>query len=517
MRDDPITLRDLLHASARWYPEHEAVADGTIRYRYAGLADRVRRMATLLYRCGVRKGDRVALLCYPSAAHLVALFGAFELGAVPCALHLRESVATLAAVLERLGARALVYDGALAETAAALRRRVPLVSAAVRAVSEATPPAAQSGGGDPVIPADLDACEPLDDPVPLRGDDLAVIALSSGTTGLPKGIMHTHRTQYESARTGVPMVGAGPASAVVNVTSTAFIGWYNCTLPFIAAAGKVCYLAQWDPRRFLERLQAERATFAFLVPTMWRMLLGEDVDDFDLSALDRIACAGEPMDAATLARVRTRICPRVLNVYGATETGAWAGGTALLIDSDAAMARGASAGKPLPGSDIRVVRPGGGIEDVVPAGVEGEVLIRGPSVARDIWHQPDVARRVFDGPWWRSGDLGLLDEEGFLYLRGRVDDMIISGGINVLPAEIEAVLLAHPAVAECAVVGLEDPRWGQRIVAFVVARDAVSAADLQVHVRASDLAAYKHPREYRFVDGLPRGNTGKIARRALRT
>ena len=513
--EDDSTLRGMLHRSARWYPDHEAVVDGTCRLTYGGLLDRVRRMAGLLHSCGVRKGDRVALLTHPSTAHVVALFGAIELGAIPCALHVRESTGTLAAVLQRLAPRVLVYDGALESVATTLRAQVPLVSHAVRAVSELTSSPGASTA-DLCIPADLDRYEPERAPVPVAPDDAAIIILSSGTTGVPKGIVHTHRTQIASARSGVLMVGASPVSAVVNASSTAFVGWYNCTLPFLMAAGKVVLLPHWEPVRYLQQMQEERATFAFLVPTMWRMLLSHDVDRYDRSTLACAAYAGEPMDATTLRRIRERFCSRVMNVYGSTETGAWAGGTSMLIDNEAAMPRLDSVGKPLPGSDLRVIRPGGSADEVMPPGEEGEVIIRGASVSSTAWDQPEVARKRMEGPWWHSGDLGVLDAEGYLYLRGRVDDMIISGGINILPNEIEEILLSLPAVQDCAVIGVPDNRWGQRVVAFVVPHGAVTTGELAAHVQACGLSGYKHPREYRLVRELPRGNTGKVARRQLR-
>jgi acyl-CoA synthetase (AMP-forming)/AMP-acid ligase II len=516
MHDGDATLRSLLHRSAHWYPQHEAAVDGTARLTYARLLDRVQRMAKLLHDCGVRKGDRVALLTYPCVSHLIALFGAIELGAIPCALHVRESAATLTAVLRRLSPRVLVYDGALEALATTLRAQIRFITDAVRAVSEATPAEPASPGADPTIPADLDRYTLDFEPMPIAADDVAVIILSSGTTGIPKGVMHTHRTQTASASAGAHMVGARPGSAIVNASSTAFVGWYNCTLPFLGAAGKVAFQAHWDPREFLRRLQDERATFAFLVPTMWRMLLAQGVERYDLSTLECAAYAGEAMDATTLARLRERICRRVLNVYGATETGAWAGGTAMPIVDPAGETRLGSVGKPLAGSDLRIVRPGGTAQDVLPWGEEGEILIRGASVSGAIWDQPQVARARMEGPWWHSGDLGALDAEGFLYLHGRVDDMIISGGINILPNEIEEALRSHPAVADCAVVGVPDERWGQRVVGFIVARNVVTAEALDTHLQGSGVSSYKHPRDYRFVTELPRGNTGKVARSALR-
>lgn len=509
-------LRQIVHRAAHWYPTQTAVVDGIQELSYAELQDQVCRMAALLHSLGVRKGDRVALLMYPSVAHVVAFFGSIELGAIPCAFHLRESPELLAAVAERLSPRVLVYDAALDELAAELRLRVPLITGAVRAASAVSPPEKLESGSDPLIPRDLQHWEMDFEPMPIAEEETAAIVLSSGTTGVPKGIMHTHRGLIESARGGAQLWRINARSSIINLSTTAFIGWYNCTLPFLNACAKLVFLNQWDPELYLETCQREQTSVAFLVPTMWRMIMKQPVEDYDLSAIRLAGYAGEAIDAITLRAIQERICPDVLNMYGTTETGSCAGGTVLYAEDIVNERRLSSVGKPYINADLRVVRPGGTPEDELPPGEEGEVLIRGPSVARQVWEQPEVARQIFDGPWWRSGDMGVLDDERFLYLHGRVDDMIVSGGINMLPNEIEEAVMSHPSVIEVAVIGVPDEERGQRVVAVVATSDEVSPDELDAHVLSSGLSRYKRPREYEFVAELPRGNTGKLNRRILR-
>lgn len=517
MPDPDITLRDLIRRAAEKFPDSEAVVDSTRRYSYAGLLDHVQRMAKLLHSLGVRKGDRVALLMPPSAVHAVALFGTIELGAIPVALHVRESEAVLAALLERTAPRVLVYDGALAEMSHRLRQKASWVTAAVLAISGITPENAGSGANDPVIPRDLGNYVLDFEPMPLAPDDTAVIALSSGTTGLPKGVMHTHRTLVASARCGSGYMSAHARAISVNTFTTAFIGWYNCTLPFLYGASKIIYLSRWDPQEFLQTIEREKVTVCFLVPTMWRMLLREAAGkDYDLSSLERIGYAGEPMDTRTMAELRRKICPNVINTYGTTESGSWGGCTVMLPEDYVGDARIESVGRPGMEVEIRVIRPGGPVDEPVPRGEEGEILISGPSVARQLWEQPALSRRIFDGRWWRSGDVGRMDEDGYVYLKGRVDDMIITGGINVFPGEVEDAVLSHPKVSECAVIGLPSEQWGQQVTAFVIRTGTVTADELMEHVDRTALSSYKKPREYRFVDELPRGNTGKVSRKLLR-
>lgn len=516
MTDSELTLRDLLHRAARRYPDREAVVDHAQRYTYRQLVDAVGRMAALLHDRDVRKGDRVALLMPPCTNHVVALLGAIELGAIPCGLHVRESDATLAAIVQRLAPRALVYDGAYAEKAAVLRTRVHLITACVGSISELTPAEFSARSGDAAIPGDLEHQQIDFEAMPVSADDTAVIALSSGTTSLPKGIMHTHRTLVASARNGALYMAVDEHTSSASTFATAFIGWYNMYLPFLFAGAKVAFVSQWDSKRYLQTLQDERVTVCFLVPTMWRMLLREDIGQYDLSAIQRVGYAGEPMDSATASTISERICATMINTYGTTESGSWGGCTVMLPD-DFANGRGiGSVGKAANGVEIRVIEPGGSVDDQVNPGTEGEVIISGPSVANQIWEQPELACRVFDGRWWRSGDMGVIDDDGYLYLHGRIDDMIISGGINVQPGEVEDTILTHPAVTECVVIGLPHEKWGQQVTAYVIRKTEVTAEQLAAHVNESRLSRYKKPREYRFVDELPRGNTGKVVRRLLR-
>lgn len=516
MTEAELTLRDLIHRAAKNYPDNEAVVDSLYRYNYRQLLDHVQRTARLLHELGVRKGDRVALLMPPCVSHLIALFGAIELGAIPCALHVRESEPTLAAILHRLSARVLVHDIAFNDLAKSLYANDGSMTGRVAAASGLAPAEGDVSDELPVIPACLDRYDPDLEPMPLDVDDYAVIALSSGTTGIPKGVIHTHRTLVASARCGAPYMLADENACTTIIFSTAFIGWYNCTLPFLYGASKIVYLHRWDPQQYLRTMENERTTVCFLVPTMWRMLLREQPDDYDLSSLERVGYAGEPMDVATMTQIREKICDQVINTYGTTETGSWGGCTVMLPDDYANDEKIASVGKPGTGVEVRVIQPGGSTEDSVPIGEEGEVILRGPSIASQLWEQPCLAREIFDHGWWRSGDMGVQDDDGYLYLKGRTDDMIISGGINVMPGSVEDVVLGHPAVSECVVLGVPDEQWGQRVVAFVLCESPITEMDLNEYVDKSSLSAYKKPREYRFVDELPRGNTGKISRKLLR-
>lgn len=519
---DQITVREMFHRAVRWFPDHEAAVDETTRYTYRELLEGVRRCAALYHGLGVRKGDRVALMLYPSTVHCIALFAAFELGALPAALHVRETAKALSPMVDRLSPRVLVYDAAMEAKAAELVDLCPVVTGVVRARSSVAAEDAVALQPAAEIPGDLKDY-PMDfEPMPVYESDPAAIVLSSGTTGIPKGIVHTNSTLTHGARGGIYNYnGLKPSDALLNIFTTSFVAWYNASLPFFNVGAKLVFRSKWDPKAYLEAVQAERATVAFLVPTMWRMLFAQGADSgaYDLGSIRLAAFAGEVMDPTTLQRIQKGISPHLMQIYGTTELGASAG--AVAFEEDMVGEKLASVGKPMLNADIRIIEPGGTRRDELARGQCGEVIIRGPSVANLVWNDPATARRIFepDGSdtWWHSGDMGRLDEEGYLYLEGRVDDMIISGGINIMPARVEEVLLAHPEVAEVAVVGVPDEEWGQRVKAFVVSRGpALTSEDLDRFMKESELADYQRPRLYDFVEGLPRTATGKVNRKALR-
>ena len=519
---DQITVREMFHRAARWFPNHEAAVDETTRYTYRELLDNVQRCAALYHELGVRKGDRVALMLYPSTVHCIALFAAFELGALPAALHVRETAKALAPMVDRLSPRVLVYDAAMEEKATELVDLCPVVTGPVRARSSVPGEPHPEAKAAAEIPGDLKGYTMDFEPMPVYESDPAAIVLSSGTTGIPKGIVHTNGTLTNGARGGVYNYnGLKPSDSLLNIFTTSFVAWYNASLPFFNVGGKLIFRSKWDPKGYLEAVQEEKATVAFLVPTMWRMLFaqGADSGEYDLSSIKLAAFAGEVMDPTTLERIQKSISPHLMQIYGTTELGASAG--AVAFEEDMVGDKLASVGKPMLNADIRIIEPGGTRRDECPVGQSGEVIIRGPSVASLVWDDPVVARRIFEpdgaNTWWHSGDMGHLDEDGYLYLEGRVDDMIISGGINIMPARGEDVLLAHPDVAEVAVVGIPDAEWGQRVKAFVVSKGPdLSNQDLDRFMKESELADYQRPRVYDFVEGLPRTATGKIDRRALR-
>lgn len=515
----PLTIPNAFARAARWFGDGEAVVDSATRLTFAELDTLSQRAAALFAALGAVPGEPLALLCPPSAIYLVAWLGAVRIGALPMALHTRESSATLAAVCRKMQPSLLIYDASMEELAAGIATGYPQLLACVEAVSAVPPKRSGAFRAAASIPTDLDRALPEAPLARPAEDDPAVIVLSSGTTSLPKGVVHSHRGFIENARTNLYLYqGLLPRDRSLVPLSTAFIGCYNGWFPFLHAGACTIFMEHFDLGDLVRKVSGERATHVFLTPTLWRRLLNADEPGADFSSVRLIGFAAEPMDAPTLKRLRESISPNVVQMYGSTECGAAA---TCIIAEEMVGGRLVSVGRPLLNGDVRVVTPGGGPGDEVAAGETGEILVSSPSLAVGIWRDPDATAASFvshgDRRWWRSRDLGRLDAGGYLYLEGRRDDMIISGGINIMPARVEEILLAHRGVAECAVVGVPDPEWGERVQAFIVRGDPALDADaLERHVRLSDLSPYQRPRAYTFVAELPRTSTNKVLRRALR-
>ena len=515
----PLTIPNSFARNARWCAGAQAVVDSANRLTYAELDALSLRAAALFASLGAVPGEPLALLCAPSTIYLVAWLGAIRIGALPMALHTRESAPTLAAVCRKMEPTLLVYDASMEALACDIAAHYPKLQALVEACS-ALPPR-RKGAARPAasIPADLRSVEPTAPLASPAEDDAAVIVLSSGTTSIPKGVVHTHRGLIENARTNLYMyqgIVQGDRSLVP--LSTAFIGCYNGWFPFLNAGACTIFMEHFDIDELPRLVSVERATHVFLTPTLWRRILNVEGADAAFRSVRLVGFAAEPMDATTLKRLRDRISPHVVQVYGSTEIGAAA---TCITGEEMVDEHLVSVGRPLVNTDLRVVVSGGRPDEEVARGEIGEVMISSPSLAAGIWRDPDATAASFiaDGErrWWRSRDLGRLDDDGYLYLEGRRDDMIISGGINIMPARVEEVLLAHRGVAECAVVGVPHQEWGEEVQAFIIRRDPdLDAARLEAHVRASDLSPYQRPRVYHFVAELPRTSTNKVLRRVLR-
>ncbi|MEV3859878.1 long-chain fatty acid--CoA ligase [Streptomyces sp. NPDC050095] len=477
---------------ARKTPHRTALIHEGSTCTYAALHERTTRLAHALRGLGVRRGDRVGYLGPNHPSFLEALFACGLLGAVFVPLNTRLSTPELTYQTRDSGVSVLLHPaaaagGSLPEARLALAVDGPAYEELLAGASDA----------------------PLDEPV--GPDDVALIMYTSGTTGRPKGAMLTHANLTWNA-VNVLVDQDLLADEVALVTAPLFhtAGLNMLTLPTLLKGGTCVLVGSFDPARTLEDIARHRVTFMFGVPTMFDQLTRQaGWADADLSSLRLLNCGGAPVPTPLIAAYQRRGLT-FLQGYGMTE----ASPGVLFLDAEHAVSKAGSAGVPHFFSDVRVVRPDLSPVDV---GETGEVVVRGPHVMPGYWGLPEQSAAAFTDGWFRSGDAARIDADGYVTVVDRFKDMIISGGENIYPAEVEDALLAHPDVAECAVIGVPDEKWGEVGRAVLVPRAGRSPDPAEVLASLDGrLARYKIPKSAVLVPDLPRTASGKLVKSRVR-
>ncbi|MDT0482678.1 MULTISPECIES: acyl-CoA synthetase [Streptomyces] len=481
---------------ARKTPHRTALIHGDTTFTYAELHTRVTRLAHALRARGIRRGDRVAYLGPNHPSYLETLFAAGSLGAVFVPLNTRLAGPEIGYQLSDSGARALVYGPSHAGLVAGLPG-----STDVRTYVEVGPEYEQ-------LLAEA-AAEPIDEPV--TADDTCIIMYTSGTTGRPKGAMLTHgNLTWNAINVLVDTDLISDERALVSAPLFHTAGLNMLTLPVLLKGGTCVLVEAFEPNATFDLIEQHRITFMFGVPTMFEQVARHPRwADADLSSLRILTCGGSPVSTPLIAAYQERGLT-FLQGYGMTEASP---GT-LFLDAEHAIGKAGSAGVPHFFSDVRVVRP-----DLAPVdvGETGEVVLRGPHVMPGYWGLPEETAASFADGWFRSGDAARVDEDGYVFIVDRIKDMIISGGENIYPAEIEDLLLGHPDIAECAVIGVPDDKWGEVPRAVVVPREGASPDPDEVLASlAGRLAKYKIPKSVVIADGLPRTASGKLLKSRVR-
>ncbi|WP_109474788.1 AMP-binding protein [Ornithinimicrobium cavernae] len=499
----------LVTRAGRRYADRVAV-DGLLsedRRTFAELADRVTRTASGLLALGLRPGDRVLDLQSNSTAYLETDLAVRAAGLVRVALNYRLHPTDWQRIATDSAARGLIYHEQFADDVEAVRQQTEHVIV-VGDGPETSLEQLIDGATAGVLP-------------PRDPDDLCGLHYSSGTTGHPKGAQRTHRNWFASVVNMTQDVLGGPPgpddcyvhAGPVTHTSGLFV------LPFLVAGARQIVLPGWDPETFLEAVAERGATHTALVPTMVSRLLSAGATRDDLAGLRMLGYAGAPMPPEQMRRAHDELTPHLVQYYGLVEaippvTVLDAADHQRGLSSDPDLLT--SAGRPALGVELAVVDEDG--RRVAPGEV-GEVITRGDHVMAGYYNageRADLSKAVVDG-WLHTGDLGRLSEDGHLWLVDRKGDMIISGGYNIYPREVEDVIAEVQGVNEVAVVGVTDPDWGQRVVALVTTRQGARVTEDQVRDHCSGrLAAYKKPKEVRIVEELPLNSTGKIAKKVLR-
>ncbi len=494
-----------LLAAAERHGEGEAIIDGDERCDYVTLQSRAASLAGGLAQLGLKRGQPLCALL-KNRREAIELYWATQwLGAWFVPLNFRLSPEEVRYCVSDCGAGVVVFEAACAKAAA--RCREP----------GRTLVALGDGGdgdrGDERL-SELAGESPHPGALDLDEDEISLMLYTSGTTGKPKGVPRSHRADRAGGLSQVIHHGYRWADRSLCVMPIYHTMGMHTMIAMALVDGCLVALPDWDPGRAVLLIKDEQISSLYLAPTLFHDLLGELSDSADLSSVESIGYAGSPMSAELAARCASAFDARVFfNHYGSTEYYTWA------VSRDQAAKPGC-AGRPAINTRLRLVQTDDDAspDAVVEPGEEGQVIadMRGDESFAGYWQRPDADEKAIRDGWYYPGDIGRLDDDGELWIVGRMDDMIISGGENVHPIEVENVLAEHPKVSEAAVIGAPDERWGQRVVAFVVG-DQVDEEDLDRHCRDSaQIASFKRPREYRFVDELPKSPTGKLLRRELR-
>jgi acyl-CoA synthetase (AMP-forming)/AMP-acid ligase II len=496
-------IGNLIAHHARYRPSHTALVFEQQRYSYAAFAERVALLAGALQAQGVRKGQRIATLL-PNCPQLLEIYWAAAWsGAVVVPLSPLLLGTGLSSLLGDAEAVLLFTDNSLREVAIQAAadlpglgaQRVVLIDGAVAGCLDY---AAMLRSASAVAPAELGE------------EDIYNIMYTSGTTGMPKGIVHTHAIRARYGTLLANAFGIGPQSVVLHTGSIVFNGAFTTLMPCFFSGATYVLHPQFDPDALIETIAREQVTHTMLVPSqIVAMMASPRFDPAALESLQMILSLGAPLHNEHKEQLNRLLPGRFQELYGLTE------GFMTILDREDAVRKQGSVGVPPPFSEMRIQREDGSLAETREV---GEIVGRGPLLMPGYFKRPDLtAQAIVDG-WLHTGDLGYVDEDGYLYLVDRKKEMIDSGGVKIYPRDIEDVAVRHPAVLEAAVFGVPHEKWGETPLATVVLKQpgAVDAEQLRDWINSRVAARYQRVSAVVIVDQFPRNTAGKILKRAMR-
>lgn len=504
MTHPDLSIGGWLAARVARSPKRRAITfEGTTR-TYAELFDRANRLATALAERGVSAGDRVAFLGQNQPAVVETWVAVNRLGAIFLPLNFRLAGPELQFILSDADVSALIADQAFQQTIDGIREEIP--------TSTFVCVDGPADGWDGYEDA-LSAAEPLAETAPSDPDATAILMYTSGTTGAPKGVILTNANLFWNNVNLQHLYDVSQDDVTLAVAPMFHIAGLNVTIPTtLIKGGEVIIHRAFDPNAVIEEIERSKVTTTFAVPAMLNALAQlPTFADADLSSLRVVIGGGAPVPEPLLRTYAERGIG-VLQGYGLTETSP----AAIFLVAEFALAKLGSAGQPPLFVDVKLVNHEG--TEVLGNGERGEICLRGPNVSRRYWNRPDATQSAHDPDgWFHTGDVGVRDEDGFYSIVDRVKDMVITGGENVFPAEVENVIFDHPAVADVAVLGLPDEKWGEAVTAAVVLKPGAELTLEELRAFCSDhLARYKVPGRLHILPELPRNAGGKVVKFKLK-
>ena len=500
-------MGQILTLAARKYPEHTALICGAERLTFREFDSRVNQLAHALLGLGLKKGDKVAALFYNSIPFVETYFAALKAGGVFVPVNFRFVGEEAAYILNQSDSRFFFFGGEFGSLVQTIRSALPKIDFFFAA---GTPPAAGTGKYEDLLNGSPD----FEPPVSLSEDDDCQIMYTSGTTGKPKGAVITHRNVLwnmfntilgrEEKEDEISLV-VGPLYHTAALNN-------HFTLR-VALGGTSILVKEFDARQVLETISQEKVTVISGAPAMFHFLLNlPGKEKYDPRSVTKCTTGASILPDETKEKL-FRFFPNIqgiYDVYGCTECSP----NICILKGKDSLRKKESVGPPLPFLEVRIVDDQ---DQPVPANVVGELTCRGPNVMKGYYKDPEGTAEALRGGWLHTGDLARMDEEGFVYIVDRKKDMIISGGENIYPRELEEVLYRHPKIQDAAVVGIPDPLWGESVRAFVVLRKGATLREEEVvEYCKAHLASYKKPKSVVFVDSLPRNPSGKVLKTVLR-
>ncbi|MFB3923290.1 MAG: fatty acid--CoA ligase [Terriglobia bacterium] len=515
----PLTPVRLKRHAAQIVGRKIGVVCEDLRFTYREFDERADRLSQALLNLGIRKGDRVAFLSFNCHRLLEAYYGVPQIGAILLPLNIRLSCEELTYILNDAAPCLLCFDPEFIPMLEAMRPQLKSIGNFVSLRGD-RPAWAHPNSYDEL----LAAAEPRE--IDYRGIDensVAELFYTSGTTAHPKGVMLTHRNLYLHAFYVTTALRCDDAYVHLYTVPLFHVNSWGAPHTVSIVGGRHVMIRKFDPLNVLRLVHQERVTRLQMVPAMMIAMINHpDFSKYDLSSVKEVMLGGAPSNTALIREVEQKIPSCVAKGgYGLTETS-----PVLTIahmkdhlkgdPEDLALKRKATAGYAIAGCEIRVVDIDD--HDVRPDGTEiGEVIVRSDVVMGGYWNQPEDTARAIREDWFHTGDLAVVDEEGYILIVDRAKDMILSGGENIASAEIERVIYGHPAVLECAVIAVPDEQWGEVPKALVSLKSGQSATQAEIIERCrTHLAGFKVPRSVEFLDALPKGGTGKILKKVLR-
>ncbi len=499
-----IGLGNWMFQRARRSPARSALSFEGTTWSYAELQTRIDRLATSLREHGVCRGDRVGFLGLNQPAFFETLFAAARIGAIFVPLNFRLTGAELRYIINDAGVHTLIVDAPHRPVIDSIRSELPCHHFASADVAAEGWLAMLKGAQER---------EPLAQGETVDADDVAIIMYTSGTTGRPKGAMLTHGNIWWNNINTLLTADFCEDDVSLVVAPLFHIGGLNVTtLLTWQKGGHIVLHRGFEPMRFLEDVSRYKVTTTFAVPAMLLFVSQHPAfEAADLSSLRLIICGGAPVPEPLMKLWNARGVP-INQGYGLTETAPLLS----FLTPEFSLAKIGSAGMAPMFTELKLVDESG--KRITAPGEKGEVCGKGPNIMKGYWNKPDATAQAIDGEgWFHSGDVGYIDADGFLYIADRVKDMIITGGENVYPAEVESALYAHPALAEIAVIGLPDAKWGEAVVAVVaLKKDATLDLETLRAFGSEKLARYKVPTRLEVIDALPRNPAGKVLKFELR-